>query len=137
MNGAERVRKAMELAGRGESISSACKAAGISRKTFYKWKKRSLPAVPGPGMDSRPDAAGPDWKSLALSLALRHPEWGCDRIAYFLYLNGVRISSPTIQKHLIRHGLGRVQQRLVRIRNQAEGDGGRPLGDDRGQNVTL
>lgn len=48
-----------------------------------------------------------------LSIAREHPTWGCDRIAFYLSFEGVAISSPTVQKHLLALGLGKRRQRLA------------------------
>lgn len=59
---------------------------------------------------ARRNAAPPE-AAAALRLCLERPEWGCDRPAHHLTLQGSPISPPTVQKILIRAGLGRVRQR--------------------------
>jgi len=48
-------------------------------------------------------------------MALEHPSWGCGRIAAAIRERGWAISSPTAQKTLIKHGLGRRSDRLKHL----------------------
>lgn len=45
------------------------------------------------------------WIERVKALALAYPEWGCDRIAYYLVLQGQLISGPTVQRILNAQGL--------------------------------
>jgi hypothetical protein len=54
----------------------------------------------------------PEWISRVRELALAYPEWGCDRIAYYLVLKGLSISGPTVQRILSSQGLGSVSDRM-------------------------
>ena len=60
-----------------------------------------------------------------LALALEHPEWGCVRVADAL--GGTGVSSPTVQKILIKAGLGQKPERLARL-EQLHFAEGRALG---------
>ena len=84
-------------------VAQACRRHGIHRATWYRHASQAQPH------DSLVGKEDPESKILAL--ARSHPHWGCDRIAYFLEVSGTRISSPTVQRILIRHGLGRRSQR--------------------------
>jgi hypothetical protein len=50
-----------------------------------------------------------------LAISSDNPAWGCVRIADQLQLEGVRLSSPTVQAILIKHGVGTKYERLLRL----------------------
>jgi len=56
-----------------------------------------------------------------LALSLDHPAWGCVRLSAMLKLEGVSVSSPTVQNILIKHGLGSRYERLLRLEEQVAG----------------
>lgn len=85
-------------------VDAACALHGVHRSTWYRWAARK--ATTGGG--NAPVDIAPRLREIALE----HPAWGCDRIAYFLSFEGVRLSSPTIQKTLIALGLGRRADRI-------------------------
>jgi hypothetical protein len=100
------------------NISEACRRAGVSRHAYYEWRKKSAmeaeSAVQG---TSKPRNRHPFSLSTAmegeiLKLARENPEWGCDRLSYYLKINGRGVSSPTVQKILIRNKMGRRSQRM-------------------------
>jgi len=84
-------------------VAQACRRHGIHRATWYRHASQ---AQPHGSILSKADP-----ESEILALARSHPHWGCDRIAYFLEVSGIRLSSPTVQRILIRHGLGKRNQR--------------------------
>ncbi len=61
----------------------------------------------------------PEWISRVRELALAYPEWGCDRIAYYLVLKGLSISGPTVQRILTSQGLGSVSDRIEESKKTA------------------
>jgi transposase InsO family protein len=50
-----------------------------------------------------------------LSLSIEHPAWGCVRLSDTLKSRGITISSPTIQKLLIKNNMGSRSERLCRL----------------------
>ncbi len=99
------------------NVSEACRRAGVSRSTYYAWKGK-VERDPDTRMEDgrepirkHPQAISKELESEIIGLAKENPEWGCDRIAYFLKLNRKRVSSPTVQKILIRNGIGKKSQR--------------------------
>lgn len=60
-----------------------------------------------------------------LECSLAHPSWGCVKLSDFLKLEGISISSPTIQKILIRNDLASVYSRWLKVeeRHLEEGIG--------------
>lgn len=95
-------------------VSEACRRHGVHRATWYRHAARMQPH------DCQCGAHG-DPETEILKLAASHPHWGCDRIAYCLEVCGLRISSPTVQRILIRHGLGKRKEREAAARSPAAG----------------
>ncbi len=105
------------------SVTEVCQRAGITRPTFYLWKKRY--AVSGLlGLEDRPcrpSPGRPPKATAAIRLALiehvrKDPQAGCLSLAKRLTELEVRISSPTVQKYLNRWGLGSQQARKEWVR---------------------
>ena len=101
------------------NVSRACREAGIPRSLYYKWKRsRESEAPRRPHPQAAPDAAVNE----ILRRAAAHPDWGCDRISWWLELRKVSLSATTVQKILRRHGLGRADLRLRKVKKaQAAG----------------
>jgi len=105
------------------SVTEVCQRAGITRPTFYLWKKRYV-ASGLLGLEDRPSRASPGRPpkvTAAIRLALiehvrSQPQAGCLSLAKQLTEMGVRISSPTVQKYLNRWGLGSQQTRREWVR---------------------
>jgi hypothetical protein len=106
------LREWSELVARVESfgnVSQGCRILGVDRSAYYRAQRR-LKA--GEGYPYRSPLAKPlDLEKKLVVLCLEYPDWGCDRLAWYLTLKGDAISSPTVQKILIRHGLGRATAR--------------------------
>jgi transposase len=92
------------------NICEACRRLGVSRHFYYagirKWGE------PGASAGSKPRKRHPHSVPAArereiLALAAANPDWGGDRIAYYLKLKGVPVSAPTVLKILVRNGLRR------------------------------
>lgn len=104
------VSAVLALARETGSIAEACRRLGVERTSFYRARRRMERM--GAGTRSRsPLSKPPEVETGVVALSLEYPEWGCDRIAWYFSLKGTPISSPTVQKILIRHGLGRMAQR--------------------------
>lgn len=88
-------------------ITEACQIHGIHRSTWYRRVKSGF---------SREafDSAREVLEATILEISRERPRWGCDRISYFLALEGKKVSSPTVQKILVAHGLGRRRSRIDR-----------------------
>lgn len=127
----EAARRLLALAAELGNISEACRRLGVDRTTYYRLQKdRLLNAAgdgnPAPDIPRRSNSLSMEAEDWILRLCLDYPEWGCDRIACYLGLKGCAVSSPTVQKVLIRHGLGRKAQRFAeKARREAvQGEGG-------------
>ena len=90
-------------------VSEACRRHGVHRATWYRHATRLSPHDCQCQSHGEPEAE-------ILKLARSHPHWGCDRISYCLEVCGIRISSPTVQRILIRHGLGKRKEREAAVR---------------------
>ena len=111
----------IELAQTLSNVSEACRRGGMSREMFYEWKRRfqtqgleglkDLPPIP----KHHPMTTPPEVVDKLLALALDHPAWGCNRLAAHLKLDGVSISSPTVQGILIKHDLGTRTERWLAL----------------------
>ena len=117
----------IELAETLGNVSEACRRNGMSREMFYEWKRRfqtqglaglkDLPPIP----KHHPMTTSPEVVDQIVALALEHPAWGCTRLAARLKLDGISLSSPTVQRILIKHELGtRTERWLALERRTAE-----------------
>jgi len=97
----------------------------MDRTSFHEYKRRfqthgleglkDLPPIP----HSHPATTPPETVARILELSLQNPAWGCCRLSAQLKLQGVSVSSPTIQKILIKHKLASRYERLLRLEAQA------------------
>jgi len=112
---------ALELAEALGNVSEACRRTGVSRSQFYHYRQRfeehglaglaNRPPAPRFHPFTTPDEA----VERVLALSAAQPTWGCGRISRALAEEGCALSSPTVQKILIRHGLGQRAERLVEL----------------------
>lgn len=112
--------RALELAAELGNVAEACRLLGVSRTSFYEWrrlaeqygldaltpKERRRPAEP----NETPTHVVAD----LLTLAVVEPTLGCRQYADRLAERGYQVSKSTVQKHLVDHGLGRRNQRVAR-----------------------
>jgi transposase InsO family protein len=117
----------LELARELCNVAEACRQRGLDRTSFYEWKRRfqtqgfeGLKDLP-PIHKSHPQATPPETVERIKALALEHPAYGCNRHEALLALEGIRVSSITIQKILNENGLGtRVERWLALEKANAE-----------------
>lgn len=114
----------LELAQALGNVSEACRRRGVSRTIFYEYKRRfqthgleGLKDLP-PIHKSHPMTTPPEVEERILSLSLGHPAWGCNRLSDTLALEGIRVSAPTMQGILARHGLATRYDRWLRLEQQ-------------------
>ena len=107
------------------SVSEACRRSGMDRTSFYEWKRRfqthglaGLKDLP-PVHQSHPHTTPQETAQQILDLALAHPTRGCDWLAAHLELQGIHISSPTVQSILLKHQLGSRYERLLKLEERA------------------
>ncbi len=102
----------LELARELGNVAEVCRRRGMDRTSFYEWKRRfqthgfeGLKDLP-PIHKSHPQTTPPEVVEKIEALALEHPAFGCNRFEAMLALEGIRVSSITIQKILNESGLG-------------------------------
>lgn len=122
---AEQRLSVLELAKVLGSVSAACKQRGMSRTQFYEWKKRfqeqgiaGLVDLP-PVHKTHPQTTPDNVVQAVLALSAEQPKWGCIRLSAMLRLNGISISSVTVQNILIKHGLASHYDRLLALEKRA------------------
>lgn len=93
------------------NVSKACMEMNVSRSQYYKWKASIRTKSPERQVRRHPQAIPLAVREQILTLARQYPDWGCDRISYFLELQRKSVSATTVQKILRRHGLGKMSQR--------------------------
>jgi transposase InsO family protein len=115
----------LELALTLGNVSEACRIKEVSRTQFYEYKRRfqthgleGLKALP-PIHKTHPFTTPPEGVERMLAVSLEHPTWGCVKLSSMLKLEGITISSPTIQNILIKHGLASRFERLLKLEEQA------------------
>jgi transposase InsO family protein len=130
-NAAEKVARqklsVLELAEALDNVSEACRRKGVSRQSFYEYKRRfaeagleGLKDLP-PVAKSHPMSTPEAHVERLLALSLAHPAWGCNRLSDTLRLEAIQISAPTIQNLLNQRGLrSRYDRWLALERHVAE-----------------
>jgi len=103
------------------NVSEACRRRGMTRTQFYDYKRRfELQGLEGlkdlpPIHKTHPQTTPPEIAEQIVALSLAHPAWGCVRLSAHLQLQGITVSSPTIQSILIKHGSGTRFERLLKL----------------------
>lgn len=115
----------LQLAEALGNVSEACRRRGMDRTSFYEYKRRfqthgleGLKDLP-PIHKSHPQTTPPEVVEKVLALSLAHPAWGCVRLSDFLKLQGISLSSPTVQNILIKHEMGSRYERLLKLEERA------------------
>lgn len=106
------------------SLAEVARSEGLTRQTIYLWKKRfaasglagleDRPIPPSPGRSKRMTVA---IQQILLDLVKDYPREGCVVLSKRLGVIGIKVSSPTIQKTLIRWGLGGRGERLAWVKD--------------------
>ncbi|BAQ71307.1 integrase, catalytic region [Rhodovulum sulfidophilum] len=117
----------LELAKELGNVAEACRQRGMDRTSFYEWKRRfqtdgfeGLKDLP-PIHKSHPQTTPPETVERIKALSLEHPAHGCNRFEALLALEGVRVSSITIQKILNKNGLGTRYDRWLALEEAQAG----------------
>ena len=119
----------LQLAEALGNVSEACRRGSIDRTSFYEWKRRfqthgfeGLKDLP-PVHKYHPQTTPPEVVEKILAASTENPRWGCVKLSDWLKLQGISVSSPTIQNILTKHNLGSRYERLLKLeeRHLAEG----------------
>ncbi|MBX7253997.1 MAG: IS481 family transposase [Candidatus Promineofilum sp.] len=116
----------LELAQTLGSVSQACRQRGISRTSFYEYKKRfeergleGLKDLP-PIVKSHPFTTPPETVERIVTLSLENPSRGCNFISDLLCQEGILVSYPTVQNILNKQGLRGRYDRWLRLEQLAD-----------------
>lgn len=103
------------------NVAEACRRAGVTRTQYYEYKRRfdqhgveGLKNLPRAAR-SHPQATPLDLVDKIATLALAMPTAGCNRLEAELKSQGIRLSSVSIQKHLVRRSLGSRHDRWLAL----------------------
>jgi len=117
----EKRMKVIRLAEELGNVSEACRICNMNRSSFYSWKRRydeygfdglnNLPSTP----KSNPRTTPGQVAKRIVEISLEHPQWGCIRVAQQLQTEGTAISSPTVQKILIKNQIATIKDRWCRL----------------------
>lgn len=114
----------LQLAESLGNVSEACRRGDMDRTSFYAWKKRfeehgleGLKDLP-PIHLTHPQTTSPENEQKVIELSFTHPGWGCTKLSDLLKLEGISVSSPTVQKILIRHGMASKYDRLMKLEDR-------------------
>ncbi|NDY59015.1 IS481 family transposase [Desulfovibrio sulfodismutans] len=118
----------LELAKELGNIAEACRQRGMHRSQFYEYKRRfqthgieglkDLPPIP----KSHPMTTPDEVVQRILAFSLDHPAWGCVRLSNTLKLDGISVSSPTIQNILIKNGMASKYDRWLKLEEKRAGE---------------
>lgn len=115
----------LQLAESLGSVSEACRRGGMDRTSFYEYRRRfqthgleGLKDMP-PIHKTHPQTTAPEVVERILALSMEHPTRGCVFLSDRLQLEGISVSSPTVQNILIKNELGSRYQRLLKLEEHA------------------
>jgi transposase InsO family protein len=122
--------RVLELAVELGNVSEACRLVGVSRTSFYAWKRAAdaygLEALrPRERRRPRQPNETPPWQTdIILAEAISRPTLGAGQLLEFLEDRGVVLSTAGVQKVLRRHRLGHRSQRLAALAQLTAAAGG-------------
>lgn len=100
-----------------------------SQTQFHEYKQRfQADGLNGlknlqPAPKYSPRATPVEVVNRVLEMCLQYPDRGCIRLTSMLQTEGISISSPTVQKILIKYNLGNKQERVLRLEEKAQCEG--------------
>ena len=125
--------KVLQHAAREQNVARACRRFGISRKSFYKWKRRQA-ELGDAGLCDRPRTPQRSPRATAREVVSKilylrqNYHFGPGRIAAYLHrFHQVTIAGSSGHRILVRHGMNRLpanQKHQPHGKQQGEGDGG-------------
>jgi len=119
----------LDLAEALGNVSEACRRSGMDRTSFYEWKRRfqthgleGLKDLP-PVHHTHPQTTPLEVEEKIIKESLKHPSWSCVKLSDRLKLQGISVSSPTVQRILIKHKMGSVYERWMRLEQKHLNEG--------------
>lgn len=120
----ERMKFVLEVQRGERTIAEACRLAGVSRKTGYKWLARyaggGAPALQDRSRTphTHPNAIAPDLKAMLIEARELHPSWGALKLLAWLGRRHTKREFPapsTVSELLKRAGLIKPRRRTPRV----------------------
>lgn len=106
-----------------DSVSEAVRQFGVSRQSYYRWKKRydvgatlGLLDLPRRGRPLLKNRTEPSVERAALDALLADPLLGAGRISANLRARGIELSPTGVRGVCLRYGLTRRVDRLIAVR---------------------
>ncbi len=97
----ERKRMVEEIKASKLPVASACRRAGVSRSTFYRWERPREKKPRGPSWNVLSDQE----RSEILTVSEAHPEWSSRQTAFYITDSGqFSVSESTVYRILKRAG---------------------------------
>jgi hypothetical protein len=115
----------LQLAEMLGKVTEACRQRDISRTLFYEYKRRfQTHGLEGPKdlppiHKNHPFTTPPETGEKILNLSIKYPTWGSNRLSDHRKLEGIHVSSPTVQEFLIKNGMGSRYERLLQLEEKA------------------
>ncbi len=109
----------LELAESLGNVTEACKRMGMDRTSFYAYKKRFREMGFAGLKDfstaplNHPQTTPQEHLDRLFQVSLKYPAWGSSKLSMYLKHENIFISSPIVQKHLIRNGMGQQYDRIL------------------------
>ena len=135
MKVAQQKLKVLELAEILGNVTEACRQHGVSRTSFYEYKKRfeqdgleGLKDLP-PIVKNHPFATSAENEARVVELSLLNPARGCNFISALLRKEGIVISYPTVQNLMNKNGIGKRYDRWLRLEQMAAEEAMVPTAD--------
>lgn len=117
----------LELAKDLGNVSKACKLLGYSREQFYEIRRNFqtfgseglIDRLPG-ARNPHPNRVSEEVENAVLDLSLKFPTQGPVRIAQYLTLQGIQVSSGGVRGVWSRHNLLTKHERLLRLEKASQ-----------------
>jgi transposase InsO family protein len=112
--------RVLEHAAETGNVAATCRTFGVSRTRFYEWRKLAeeyglAALMPKERREPQMPNATPTWVvNELLTMAVTEPTIGARQYADRLEGRGFQIGKSTVQDILVRHELGRRNQRVAR-----------------------
>ncbi len=126
----------LQLAEKLGNVSKACRLQEVSRSQFYEYKRdfqefgleglMDKPPIPGP----HPNELSDETKETIISLSLKHPTFGQQRIADQLQLQGVSVSASSVRNLWIKENMETRYKRLLLLEEKVVKEAGVELTEE-------
>jgi transposase len=106
------------------NIAETCREYGLSRKSFYKWKKRYIEngldgLVSKDALKERKSTFSKEEKTV-VNISLESPSYGPSKIASTCLDHNIKISPSSVQKILNKNEIGTIRDRAKHLETASE-----------------